>query len=329
MVEALTWAGITFCLSQSAMFSGLNLAYFSLGRLDLEIEAETNPKAQRVLALRRDSNRLLTTILWGNVAINVLLTLLTESAMAGVAAFLVSTFLITLFGEIAPQAYFSRNPLQTASFLAPALRLYRFLLYPVAMPTARMLDWWLGKETPNYLRERALRRLLLRHALADSTDVDVVESRGAVNFLDLDDRSIASVAHPLAPSSVIELPVEVDLPRFPPISGSEDPFLRRLGASGEKWVVLTDPDGVPRLAVDADAFIRGALFDERFDPYAYCHRPIIVDDRRRSVGYAIGTIARGEKPADGAFERDVVLVWGESPLILTGGDILRRLLAGI
>ena len=79
------WIGIVVCLTQSAMFSGLNLAFFSLNRLRLEIEAEASPKsgARNVLRMRRDSNFLLTTILWGNVGINVLLTLLSDSVMTG------------------------------------------------------------------------------------------------------------------------------------------------------------------------------------------------------------------------------------------------------
>ena len=67
------WFCILFCVSQSAMFSGLNLAFFGLSRLQLEVEAQTNPKAKKVLKMREDSNFLLTTILWGNVGINVLL----------------------------------------------------------------------------------------------------------------------------------------------------------------------------------------------------------------------------------------------------------------
>jgi metal transporter CNNM len=58
------WIGIVVCLTQSAMFSGLNLAFFSLTRLRLEIEAEASPKsgARNVLRMRGDSNFLLTTI---------------------------------------------------------------------------------------------------------------------------------------------------------------------------------------------------------------------------------------------------------------------------
>ena len=109
-VEVLIWIGILLCISQSAVFSGLNLAMFGVSRLSLEVEVSSgNQAATRVLGLRRDSNFLLTTILWGNVGINVLLTLLSNSVLAGVAAFLFSTVVITLVGEIAPQAYFSRN----------------------------------------------------------------------------------------------------------------------------------------------------------------------------------------------------------------------------
>ena len=53
----LTWAGIIFCLSQSAMFSGLNLALFSVSRLRLEVEvASGNEPAKKLLELRKDSN---------------------------------------------------------------------------------------------------------------------------------------------------------------------------------------------------------------------------------------------------------------------------------
>ena len=111
-LDTIVWIGIAFCISQSAMFSGLNLAFFSLSRLQLQVEiSQGNEAAERVLAVRQDSNFLLTTILWGNVGINVLLTLLSDSVLAGVAAFAFSTVFITIFGEILPQAYFSRNAL--------------------------------------------------------------------------------------------------------------------------------------------------------------------------------------------------------------------------
>ena len=56
MANLFTWAGIFLCLLQSAMFSGLNLAFFSLSRLRLEVEVENgNTAAKKVLAMRKDS----------------------------------------------------------------------------------------------------------------------------------------------------------------------------------------------------------------------------------------------------------------------------------
>jgi metal transporter CNNM len=80
----ITWIAIGFCILQSAIFSGLNLAFFSVNRLELEVAGEHNPAARKVLAMRQDANFLLTTILWGNVGINVLMALLSSSVLASV-----------------------------------------------------------------------------------------------------------------------------------------------------------------------------------------------------------------------------------------------------
>lgn len=50
--EWLVWLGIVFCSSQSAMFSGLNLALIGISRLRLDVEgASGNKEAQRILKL--------------------------------------------------------------------------------------------------------------------------------------------------------------------------------------------------------------------------------------------------------------------------------------
>ncbi|WP_373492568.1 DUF21 domain-containing protein [Aquiflexum sp.] len=114
------WLGIVVCITQSATMSGLNIALFSLSRLRLEVAAEGGDRyASRILDLRRDSNFTLATILWGNVSINVLLTLLADSVFLGVASIIFSTVVITFIGEIFPQAYFTRNALRVGALLAP------------------------------------------------------------------------------------------------------------------------------------------------------------------------------------------------------------------
>jgi metal transporter CNNM len=93
LAQSLTWAGIALCITQSAVFSGLNLAIFSVSKLHLEVEALSgNLDATRVLNLRKDSNFTLSTIVWGNVITNVLLTLLSDSVLTGIWTFIFSTF---------------------------------------------------------------------------------------------------------------------------------------------------------------------------------------------------------------------------------------------
>jgi metal transporter CNNM len=81
-----------------------------------------------VLNLRKHSNQVLATIIWGNVTTNVLLTLLSDSILAGIAGFLFSAFAITMLGEIIPQAYFSRNALRMTARFLPFLNFYLVVL---------------------------------------------------------------------------------------------------------------------------------------------------------------------------------------------------------
>jgi metal transporter CNNM len=337
LTTALVWLGVLLCLSQSAMLSGLNLAFFSLSRLELQVALDAgDQRAERVLAMRQDASFLLTTILWGNVAINVLLTLLVGSVLVGLLAFVFSTIIITFGGEILPQAYFSRHALETASRMAPLLRAWQIVLAPVALPSARLLDALLGRERVVYFREVELRELIRQHMDApDAADVDRVEALGALNFLALDDIQVADEGEPLDETSIVALPLRDDggstlaLPEVR--DGVDDPFVQRVNASGRKWVILTDPTGEPRIALDADGFLRDVLVrgDETVVAH-HCHRPIIVLDPALPLGRVIGRLrADGVRAEDDVIDNDVVLLWGEQRRIITGADILGRLLRGI
>lgn len=329
----MTWTGIAFCISQSAMFSGMNLAIFSISRLRLEVEAASgNRDAKKLLRLREDSNFVLTTVLWGNVGINVLLTLLSNSVLAGVSAFLFSTILITFMGEIIPQAYFSRNALKMVSVLSPILRMYQYLLYPFSKTSALFLDWWLGKESIQYFREHNIREIIKRHIDADDADIDRIEGLGALNFLAIDDLDTTQEGETVDPMSMIELPSEHGRLIFPDYSPDpSDPFLRSIEKSGKKWVVLVNPDKKPRLVLDADSFLRHALFKSPPpSPSWYCHKPIIINDPSTKLGDILHMFKiKGRHPQDDVIEKDIVLVWGAQNRIITGSDFLGRLLRGI
>ena len=315
------------------MFSGLNLAFFSITKLRLEIESKKkNPHALKVARLRQDSNFLLTTILWGNVGINVLLTLLSNSVMVGVVAFIFSTFIITFFGEIIPQAYFSRHALKTASLLSPVLRFYQILLYPVAKTTAIALDRWLGAEAIQFFDEKDFRELLNIHVKAEESNIAKIEGKGALNFLAIDDLPVIEEGEILHKNSIIQLPFMGDNPLFPMIEFSEkDPFLKLIQFSQKKWIVITDSNGEPKAILNSDSFLRAALFDgSRFNPLLYCHRPIIVRDERATLGEVIPKLeVHPEHSDDDVIDEDIILFWGSQRRIITGSDILGRLMRGI
>jgi len=333
--DIVLWCGIAFCITQSAIFSGLNLAFFSISRLHLEVEAKKgNKAAQTVLKLRDDSNFLLATILWGNVGINVLLTLLSDSVLTGVSSFLFSTIAITVIGEITPQAYFSRNALKMGSLLAPVIRFYQMLFYVVARPTALILDGWLGKEGITYLEESELRNIIRQHISAEEADLNHVEGIGALNFFALDEIKVTEEGEIIDPQSIIALPTKLDLPLIPVINPSaDDPFLAQVNKTNHSWVILTNEEGDPLLILDADGFSRAALYQkEDFDPYNYCHRPVVIKDESTPLNEAMLKMKVNtsiDKNFDGVIEHDVLLIWGENKRIITGADIFGLLLKGM
>ena len=332
-VNVLVWLGILFCISQSAMFSGLNLALIGISRLRLEVEASAgNPAAVKILKLRRDVNFLLTTVLWGNVGINVLLTLLSNSVMAGLTAFLFSTVLITFAGEIAPQAYFSRHAMRMGSLLAPLLRLYQIILYPVAKPSAWILDKWLGEEGIRYFKESDLRTVLRKHIEAEESDIDRLEGIGAINFLALDDIAVSQEGELIDPDSIISLPTRNGRPVFPEFtSQKESPFLQDVNRSGKKWIIIVDEQHQPCLVLNANAFLRDALLGSgKINPYIYCHRPIIVDNPHTLLGSVLSRLkVDSGSIVDDVIDRDLILIWSNEKRVITGADILGRLLRGI
>lgn len=332
MNEALIWLGIAFCVSQSALFSGSNIAVFSLSRLRLEAAAAAGDKtAASALELRRDANFTLVTILMGNVAINVALTMLADSVMAGVLAFLFSTVVITALGEIGPQAYFSRNALRAVAIFAPVLKVYRILLWPLAKPTAILLDAWVGTESVPWFRERELHNILRYHAVHDDSEVGRVEAIGAINFLALDDLVVQDQGRPLDPESIVQLPFEEDRALFPALErAQDDPFIRKLAASRQKWIVLTDEDAKPRLLLNANAFLRDFLvLGSDVALGDYCHRPAVVTRPTETLDKALGILAT-LRAKDAGHDETAMLLWSPGvKRMITGSDVLRCLLSGM
>ena len=336
MNNIVTWFLIALCLLQSGIFSGLTIGMFGLNRLRLEIEADAkNENARKILEIRRNSHLLLSTLLWGNVGINVLLALLTDSIMSGASAFIFSTVLITIFGEIAPQAYFTRNSLRLGAAFSPLVKFYMVLLYPVAKPSAMILDIWLGKEKLEFFKERSLRIMLKKHISSDSSDIDHLEGLGALNFLSIDDLRVKQEGSVIDPLSIISLPTFNGLVIFPSSEDAEfDTLLETIASSSKKWVIVMDETNEPVMAIDSGSFLRDAIYRKKeFNPYKYCHHPIIVRDPEEKIGGVLHKLTVYPVDSeDDVIDNDLLLYWNKDDpekIIITGSDILGRLLRGI
>jgi len=85
------------------------------------------------------------------------------------------------------------------------------------------------------------------------------------------------------------------------------------------------------LREDSHHFLRDTLFDTvSAAPEAYWHRPITVTDPQTRLGEVIPRMyVRPERPEDDVIDHDLILLWGEHKRIITGADLLGRLLRGI
>jgi len=276
----------------------------------------------------------LTTILWGNVGINVLLTLLSDSILAGVGAFIFSTVVITLIGEIVPQAYFSRHALRVASLLKPIFNFYQIFLFPVAKPIAKILDLWLGKESITFFQERELKEIINKHINSQNGEVGYLEGIGALNFLAIDDLLVTKEGEFIDPNSILYLPSDNNIPVFPDFERTiNDPFLRKIDSSKKNWIVICDNTNYePLLVLDSDGFLRDALFSAKpINPLCFCHKPILVQDININLKDVIPKFTvHSFLDEDDVIDNDVILVWLDNEKrIITGADILGRLLRGI
>lgn len=330
----LTWLAIILCLMQSAIFSGSNLAFFSLGRMRLEAEVEKgNKDAVKVFNLRKDANLLLCTILWGNVSVNVLLAMLSGSVLAGMWGFIFSTVGITFFGEIIPQAYFSKHALRIGAKLSPLLSFYRIILYPVAKPCSFILDGWIGKEGLTLYGERDIEIILEKHISEQSSEISANEGRGALNFLDLDDRFVSLEGNTINAKTVYSFPSQLDLPSLPmPDTEEGIKFINSLKKHPQMMAVIINEQGLPKLVVETTEYL-SKLYSQGndVDIYGCCYRPVVVSDPKETLDTVLGElVVEADDKNDDVVDRDVIIYWTETEKrIVTGADIFGRLLRGI
>ncbi|MBI5117668.1 HlyC/CorC family transporter [Candidatus Poribacteria bacterium] len=131
-------------LSLSFFFNGAEVALFSLPRVVIERLKQTSIRGRQIAGLLEEPNRLLATILFGNLAANILVstiigvwvlrifTALEYSAYLGsIVAILITTTLLLLFCDIAPKTIAINNAEVFALSIAIPFRMFSEAVSPL------------------------------------------------------------------------------------------------------------------------------------------------------------------------------------------------------
>lgn len=166
--------------------------------------------AERVYAVRRRGNLLLTTLLIGNVAINSAIAIFLGSIASGIMAGLAATGLIVIFGEIVPQAVFSRFALPLGARIAWLVKIFIIVLFPITWPIAWVLNKTLGDGLATIYSKRELMKIIEEHEESEESDVKVEEERIVKGALSFSDKKVKDIMTPHVAAVAFEVSQKID-----------------------------------------------------------------------------------------------------------------------
>lgn len=123
----------------SGYFSATETAFTSVNRIKIKnMAGEGNHRAQRVLRLSENYDKLLSTILIGNNIVNIVMTSVATvffihllGDFGATVATIVITLVVLIFGEITPKSLAKEAPESFTMISAPLIRIFMVLLAPV------------------------------------------------------------------------------------------------------------------------------------------------------------------------------------------------------
>ncbi|TPX73543.1 hypothetical protein CcCBS67573_g05190 [Chytriomyces confervae] len=165
-----TYLGMIFLLVLvGGMFAGLTIGLMSIDETNLKIlKVSGTPTekmyAERIEPIRKNGHLLLVSLLLGNTIVNETLPILFSGVgLEGHQAVLFSTALILVFGEIIPQAVCARYGLLIGATFAWPVRILIWIVFVIAYPIAKLLDWVLGHKDGVIYRRAELKELIAMH----------------------------------------------------------------------------------------------------------------------------------------------------------------------
>lgn len=211
MLNCLDFLIIVLLVLLSGLFSGLTLGLLGLDKTDLERKIKVGNKyAKKIYPLRKRGNLLLCTLLLGNVAVNATIAIFLGNISSGIIAGVVSTGLITIFGEIIPQASISRYALVVGAKTTWLVKIFMVVLFPVCFPIAKILDKILGEEMPTIWSRRELEEIIRMHEDSPRSNLDADEERIILGAMSFSDKNAEDVMTPRSATFMLDTGMVID-----------------------------------------------------------------------------------------------------------------------
>ncbi|KAK0486046.1 DUF21-domain-containing protein [Armillaria novae-zelandiae] len=202
----------------SGLFAGLTLGYMSLDQTQLNVLSISGTPEQRKYAnqikpIRKNGHLLLVTLLLANMIVNESLPVIADPVLGGgIQSVAVSTVLIVIFAEIIPQSLFTRYGLYLGAKGAGLTKCLIYVMYVIAWPVAKLLDWVLGSNHGIIYRRVELKELIAMHASQSlnggDLKSDTVTIIGAT--LDLQEKDVKQAMTPISDVFMLSIDAQLD-----------------------------------------------------------------------------------------------------------------------
>jgi metal transporter CNNM len=199
MSIGLTIVAVIIFVGVSALASGLNIALMSLSLPELRRKTKLgNLMAKKVLPFRQNTHLTLAAILITNMAAASATSLMLAGIFFGVIAGAIATLLLVIFGEVLPQAFFSRGALRYCANLSLVMRGMIILTYPVSKPLQLLLDTLFSEQKAQLQTRRELGMMISEHLERDESELDDDEIEIIRGALQLSEKNVSHIMLPIA-----------------------------------------------------------------------------------------------------------------------------------
>ncbi|HDS09804.1 MAG TPA: DUF21 domain-containing protein, partial [Firmicutes bacterium] len=200
----------------SGLFSGSETALFSLKYYQIaKILEENLKKGELIKKLLSYPSKLLSTILFGNMFVNVFLSALATTLFIRIfgekyeyISILLITLILLIFGEISPKLIAVKNPGRFSSGIISFLSIFSKFSNPFTTVVAWVTDicmkfiYHLFGKPSDKLGKSELRDFFVSHD--DKTILDVYEKQMILNLYKFSDRKVMEIMRPRTELSMIE-----------------------------------------------------------------------------------------------------------------------------